>query len=137
MSANVAWNAVFVCGMCCRISFLKHKRLYSWNYWQTILLVQFEGCRFVGKGTVVFQLLFVYKFVVNFDSGFGKTNEWKTENTLYTLKQSFVVLTWSVKSYVSCLEFTECRYFRNDVFQKLLTAYSHTNPVPRSKWPNN
>ena len=61
----------------------------------------------------------------------------RLKTQLYTLKQTFVVLTWSVKSYVGCLKFTECRYFRNDVFQKLLTAYSHTNSVPRSKWPNN
>ena len=40
----------------------------------------FEGCRFVGKCAVVFQFPFVYKFLVNFDSGYIKTNECKTDN---------------------------------------------------------
>ena len=38
---------------------------------------------------------------------------------LYTLKQSSIVVTWSVKSYVSCLAFTGCRYFRHGILQKL------------------
>ena len=54
----------------------------SFSSWYKILLVKFEGCRFVGKCAVVSQFPFVFKFLVNFiNSGFIKTNEWKTDNT--------------------------------------------------------